>query len=89
VRAPGIGWLILEAAEPVQWETLGEADARADGFATLAEMDRAIRLIYPDLQEDGKSWFRLRFHLEPAEEMGQLAAAVRAELDKAVRDSRS
>ena len=90
VDAPGVGKLIVKAVEPIEWKMLTEADARADGFKSLAELNRAIRRIYPNLDGDGKSWFKLTFHLAkqaagPAPPRQRLAAAVRAELDKAVR----
>jgi len=63
VNAPGVGQLILKEVRAVTWETLTEADAQADGFASLAELNRVIRRIYPDLDRDGKTWFRIRFRL--------------------------
>lgn len=89
VSAPGVGELILQAVEPVQWESLTDADARADGFASMSELTRVIRRIYPNLEQDGKSWFRIKFRPSPAARKRRLAAAVRAELDKAVRGNGS
>jgi hypothetical protein len=89
VYAPGIGYLIMDAVDQMEWNALTQADAIADGFASLSDLDRAIRQIYPNLQGDGKSWFRLKFHLSPSSAMEQLASAVRAELDKAVRNNGS
>jgi hypothetical protein len=39
VFCPGLGYLRVEAIEPVEWNELCEADAIADGFATLREME--------------------------------------------------
>ncbi|MGA2230316.1 MAG: ASCH domain-containing protein [Tepidisphaeraceae bacterium] len=85
VHAPGIGWLILESVEPIEWDSLTRADARADGFASLKELAAAVRRIYPDMDDDGKSWFRLTFRLDSQDPRLRLAQVVSAELDKAVR----
>jgi hypothetical protein len=89
VHAPGIGWLILDAVEAVDFESLTHADALADGFASLNELRRAVRRIYPRQDDDGKTWFRVRFRLEAIEPMQRLAARVRLELDKAVQNNGS
>jgi hypothetical protein len=89
VRVPGVGELTLSAVESVQWADLTEADAKADGFESLAELNKVIARIYPNMADDGKAWFRIRFGAPKPTPMAQLAAAVRAELDKAVRKSRS
>jgi hypothetical protein len=100
VQTPGIGTLVVDSVCSIEWERLTDADASADGFASLAELNRIIRRIYPDIANDGKSWFKLHFHVEPARPAKppkdiqtivrkQLVAAVRAELDKAVHGSGS
>jgi hypothetical protein len=43
-----------------------------------------IRRIYPNLEGDGKSWFRLRFKPPAEGKRLRLASRVRAELDKIV-----
>jgi hypothetical protein len=94
VFAPGVGWLILEEVNRVEWEDLTDADARADGFSTLQELHHTIRKIYPDHASDGKTWYRLRFK-RPTQEDAQahsknkLAAKLRRALDKAVRQTGS
>jgi len=85
----GVGWILLDSVEPVSWESLTSADAKADGFDSLDELSRAVRKIYPRMEEDGKSWFRIRFMLDPNDPMRLLAAGVRRELDKAVRNNGS
>lgn len=98
VYAPGVGWLVLDGVEEIEWDQLTEDDAKSDGFESLADLNRAIRRIYPKLDGDGKQWFKLRFHLHETAEIPddpksatrrELAAAVRAELDKAVQLNRS
>jgi hypothetical protein len=100
VKTPGVGTLVLDSVNSIEWDSLTDADAAADGFASLAELNRIIRRIYPDIANDGKSWFKLHFHLESPRPSKppkatqtivrkQLVAAVRAELDKAVHASGS
>ncbi|HTW95610.1 MAG TPA: ASCH domain-containing protein [Tepidisphaeraceae bacterium] len=105
VLAPGIGTLAIERVETINWDDLSEADARADGFASMAEMRSVVKRIYPKADQDGKAWYRVHFHLASAQpkphkakkspphrrrnrthqtDRARLAAAVRAELDKAV-----
>jgi hypothetical protein len=61
--SPGLGWLSIEAVDPVAWDELDDADASADGFATAIEMKRLLLEIYPGHENDGKQWFRVRFRL--------------------------
>jgi hypothetical protein len=89
VFSPGVGELVLQAVEPIEWATLTDDDAVSDGFASLTELNRMIRRIYPNLDGDGKTWFRLRFGPPPNGKRHRLASAVRAELDKAVRGNGS
>jgi hypothetical protein len=87
VTAPGVGELVLQEVEQIEWEKLTEADAMSDGFESLEELNRAIRRIYPNLEGDGKNWFRLKFKPPaplPSGKRVRLASAVRKELDKAV-----
>jgi hypothetical protein len=62
--APGVGWLQIGAVDAVELAALGDADARADGFGSLAEMIDALAAIYPDHARDGKRWFRVAFEWE-------------------------
>ena len=62
--APGVGWLRVGAVDAVELDALGESDARADGFASLAEMLAALAALYPDHAVDGKRWFRVQFAWE-------------------------
>ena len=65
--APGVGWLAIEAVEKVDLDLLGEDDARADGFESLAGLRQLLFALYPDHAADGKDWFRVRFRLRTAE----------------------
>jgi hypothetical protein len=63
VASPGIGRLEIALVRPIEWDALTEADARADGFDSLADLNRAIRRIYPQSDGDGRSWFQVRFRV--------------------------
>jgi hypothetical protein len=58
---PGFGWLVIEAVEPIELAQLSDADAVADGFASLSALLAALKELYPDQADDGKRWFRVRF----------------------------
>ena len=60
---PGLGWLAIDAVDPVELESLDETDAVADGFHSLAEMRQLLHEIYPEHATDEMNWFRVRFHL--------------------------
>jgi uncharacterized protein YqfB (UPF0267 family) len=62
VFCPGLGYLRVEAVEPVKWNELSKADAMADGFATLREMKKVLLSLYPR-KNDGKSWWRVKFRM--------------------------
>jgi uncharacterized protein YqfB (UPF0267 family) len=61
VYAPGVGWLQIRGIDEVSWESLTDADARADGFASMKELTEAIRELYPNQDGDGRRWYRIRF----------------------------
>jgi len=60
---PGLGYLLIESVEPVEWADLNEDDAIADGFKSLREMKKTLLSLYPD-SSDGKRWWRVRFEWE-------------------------
>jgi len=64
VFSPGVGWLSVESVEPVELESLGDADARADGFDTAVALTRVLMSLYPRHADDGKDWFRVRFRID-------------------------
>lgn len=63
--APGLGWLAIDTVEQVDLRELGDDDARADGFDTVAALRKVLYALYPDHCADGKNWFRVEF--TPAE----------------------
>jgi hypothetical protein len=80
VYSPGLGWLAIDAVEPVDLEALGDADARADGFDTAAGLRDVLLALYPRHAADGKRWFRVRFRvaaLAPARTSGPVPKPVR------------
>ncbi|MGA3066556.1 MAG: ASCH domain-containing protein [Tepidisphaeraceae bacterium] len=101
---PGLGVLKIVDCRRVELEGLREADARADGFGSLAELREVLRRLYPDQKGDGKHWYKITFALaseaagkkrRKATKMGvrsqkaRLAERIRAELDKAVESNGS
>jgi hypothetical protein len=58
-----VGWLAIEAVEPIELNALRDADALADGFASLRELRRVLLELYPEHAQDGKRWFRVEFRL--------------------------
>jgi hypothetical protein len=102
VNSPRVGWLRILACDRVKLADLKSADAKADGFESLAALHETLDRIYPDQKGDGKSWYRVEFELEkspePAEpkekppkldaDRARLAQRIRTALDKAVQRSR-
>jgi len=98
---PGLGVLKILDCRRVQLQSLREADARADGFACLADLRQTLKRFYPNQAHDGKHWYKVTFQLQreaPARppqrpkptlrgQKARLARRVRAELDKAVRSN--
>ena len=74
VYAPGLGWLTIERVERVDLESLGDADARADGFDTAAGLRKVLLALYPRHAADGKRWFRVAFKVD---DLHTLKAAAR------------
>ncbi|MCS7237992.1 MAG: ASCH domain-containing protein [Thermoguttaceae bacterium] len=64
---PGVGHILVTAVEEVRLEDLTEADAHADGFASLAELKAELEAIYPTQQAQGRKLFRVLFELAPRE----------------------
>ena len=62
--APGIGWLLIEAVDQVELNTLNARDAASDGFASKASMMSRLASLYPPELDDGKRWYRVRFRVD-------------------------
>jgi hypothetical protein len=64
VHCPGVGWLRILSCDSAELAKLTRADARADGFTSLAQLRRTLKRLYPDQTGDGKRWYRVQFQLE-------------------------
>jgi len=64
VHTPGLGWLRIISCDNAKLDKLTRADARADGFDSLAKLNATLQRLYPDQKRDGKQWFRIVFQLE-------------------------
>lgn len=69
--APGLGWLAIERVDPIELDTLADADAHADGFDSLGDLRLLLLALYPDHASDGKRWFRIGFSMSRAYERPQ------------------
>lgn len=93
--ALGIGWLNILACDPINLKDLTEDDALADGFESLEDLLKTLARLYPNHKSDGRRWFRIAFTHEGHQPTPALTARrrvvrqIRADLDKAVRQSGS
>ena len=71
---PGVGHIVIEQVEEVRLEDLTEADAVADGFATLEELRTALAELYPAQEAAGRKLFRVRFSLAAGNPPGAASA---------------
>jgi hypothetical protein len=85
VKVPGVGWLKIRVCETIKLSQLKSADARADGFASLADLHAALDRFYPDQKGDGKAWYRIAFDLEslPSQASDSLKEKIKARPAKA------
>jgi hypothetical protein len=60
---PGVGYIRITAVDEVQLESLTDADALPDGFATADQLRAEIARLYPGPQQADLKAFRVRFHL--------------------------
>ena len=58
---PGLGKVLIEETSIVSLEELSEADAAADGFASLAQLRAALEEMYTDEQRSQRKLYRVRF----------------------------
>jgi hypothetical protein len=64
---PGIGYIRIEAVDPVPLTDLTDEDARLDGFPTADALRAEIDAIYSQYPDRGQQPFRIRFVLTPGE----------------------
>jgi hypothetical protein len=60
---PGVGKLRITSCDRIDLKSLKPADARADGFSSLAELRRVLQELYPDQAHDGRQWYRIAFEV--------------------------
>jgi hypothetical protein len=65
---PGVGYIRVEAVDPVRLEELNDCDAQPDGFATAELLRREIALLYGDVQAEGIGAYRIVFRVLDAAE---------------------
>ncbi|HEX4148041.1 MAG TPA: ASCH domain-containing protein [Pirellulales bacterium] len=65
---PGVGYIRVEAVEPVELERLEDRDARPDGFATAELLRCEIAQLYGDVQSAGYGAYRIVFRVLDAAE---------------------
>ena len=58
---PGVGYIQVEAVDPVRLSDLTRADALADGFTSAAAMRTELRELYPMPRRCGLHAYRVRF----------------------------
>jgi len=61
----GLGQVRVDDVKTVDVSSLTKADARADGFANLADLRRALDMIYPPDKRDGRKLHIVRFTYLP------------------------
>ena len=60
-KVPGVGYLRIREVAEVSVEALTEADARADGFESLAALKEELGRLYGGALRDGRRCFRIAF----------------------------
>lgn len=86
---PGVGYIAVEAVEPVSLEELTDADALPDGFPSARELREEILRLYPAEELEQKKVFRIRFRVLPAEEQARLRENKRQRKSRAVLDKKN
>jgi hypothetical protein len=62
---PGVGYIQVDAVEPVELAALTDADARPDGFATADLLRWEISELYGDATAAGYAAYRVVFRVLP------------------------
>lgn len=63
---PHLGRLSIESVDPVDPESLSDADARDDGFDSAQALRDALSDMYPPEKRVGRTLYRVRFAFIPA-----------------------
>src|SRR5262245_20349115 len=64
---PGAGYIRVTSVEPVDIDSLTDADAIPDGFPTAVALQHELRTIYGEKLSRGYTAFRIKFQCEPGE----------------------
>lgn len=75
---PGAGYIRVLSVEPVELESLTDADAVPDGFPTAEALQREIATLYADQLSEGHQAYRICFELFSAEEQSEAVAERKA-----------
>ena len=60
---PGLGKVRIAEVRAVSCSQLTDADAKADGFESLAELRAALRKLYPPQARKGRKLYQIHFDL--------------------------
>ena len=60
---PGLGRVRIEAVRAVEPDSLTDAEARNDGFASAADLHEALAEFYPPEKRRGRVLYEVRFTL--------------------------
>jgi hypothetical protein len=64
---PGVGYIRIQAVDPIALDDLTDADALPDGFPTADALRAEIQSIYSQYPNKGQQAYRIRFVLAPGE----------------------
>lgn len=60
---PGVGYIRITAVDPIELDSLTDADARPDGFPTARLLREEIERLYPEQLANGYQAYRVVFSL--------------------------
>ncbi|HEY2894830.1 MAG TPA: ASCH domain-containing protein [Pirellulales bacterium] len=75
---PGAGYIRVLSVDPVEVDSLTDADARPDGFVTAEELRRELNTLYGAELAAGYRAYRIRFELFSDEEQAAAVAERKA-----------
>jgi hypothetical protein len=76
---PGVGYITIDAIDPVAIDALTEEDAKLDGFEDTAALRRELEAIYAEKESADYQAFRVRFTVLPEEEQRRIRREKAAE----------
>jgi hypothetical protein len=75
---PGAGYIRVLSVEAVEIDSLNDADAGPDGFASANELRDELSRLYAEQLSAGYRAYRIRFELLPTDEQAAAVAARQA-----------